>query len=568
MSDQAGLNLRWSINLLAGLIESGLDRLVISPGSRSTPLVIAANSFPQLAVRVQVDERSAAFYALGQARALDKPVALLCTSGSAPANWLPAVVEASQAGVPLILLTADRPWELQQCAANQTLDQSRLFSGYVRSYFGLAPAEPGDSAVQRLRALARQAIHESSWPDPGPVHINVPLREPLLPLPAKSKAPELTRSQPRRPGLSANREQLNELAKYLTSGRGIIVCGSAEQDAGFARGVTMLASGLGCPVLADPLSGLRFGDHDLSSIVSRYDIFLRDREFARGHQPDWVLRFGNPPVSRVLQDYLAASGTSRHILVENRGRWPDPLNRATDLVRADAALFCRQLVESIQGTASPPWGDGFRRKESQIRAACESAGQEELPPEARVIEQLLAALPDSSLLFTGNSLPIRFLDSYSGTGKKTLQILANRGVSGIDGNISTLLGLADAYLGKGKVVGLLGDLAFYHDMNGLAAAAGLDATIVLLNNGGGGIFQHLPQSRLPGFEKFWRTPLNIDYSHAARMYGLEYQVVTDLDDLARAMENALSGSGVNLIEVMVDARNSTDLHQAFISRVN
>lgn len=554
-TDLAATNLRWALTLIDGLVSAGLAHAVISPGSRSTPLALACDRHPAVTTHVVLDERSAAFFALGLAKATGCPVAVVGTSGSAPANWFPAVIEANYGAVPLILLSADRPPELRECGANQTVEQTRLFGEHVRFAFDLGAAEASPLALRHVAQRARQAADKSRWPLPGPVHLNVPLREPLVP----STLPEFdftpAGAAPACPQLVPPNKEIARLAGELSGRPGVIVCGAAAYSETFPAAVAALAARLNCPLLADPLSNLRFGGHDRSRILTRYDAFLRNQDFSATHRPEWVLRFGALPVSKSLQQYLAAQDAARHILVEPHGRWPDPLHLTTDLLHADAAALCKALASEALSAPSPAWWADFARQED--RAAC----CEPPPVEAEIVRMLLEHLPAGATLFSGNSMPIRDLDSFSGSAGKTLRIVANRGASGIDGNVSTALGVAAG--AQGKVVALLGDLTCCHDSGGLLAARGLDVTLVVLNNGGGGIFGYLPQAGLPDFERLWLTPAELDFGRMAALYGLAFQRVAQAQDFEAAMAQALAVPGPNLIEVAIDREESLERHRAY-----
>jgi 2-succinyl-5-enolpyruvyl-6-hydroxy-3-cyclohexene-1-carboxylate synthase len=548
-------NLLWASTLVEGLAACGVAHAVVSPGSRSTPLTLACLRHPRLRTWVQVDERSAAFFALGLAKSCQQPVILVCTSGSAPAHWFPAVIEADMGGTPLVLLTADRPPELRGCGANQAIDQIGLFGSHVRAFHELPSADDAPERLRWLYALAARVVDQCRWPMPGPVHVNVPLREPLVP-DGPGPEPDVSLvATVSYPVLTLPAGELEHLARELAAGRGMIVCGDGSPGDDFPDAVAELARKLACPILADPLSGLRFGSHDLSAVLSRYDAFLRRDGVMATLRPDWVLRFGAMPVSRSLQVFLDVSAGVQWI-VDGAGRWPDPLHRAARLIRADAAALCRQLSARLEPGASSSWFAGFAAEEH--RAAQLAALNP--PLEAEVVRAALDRMPHGGTLFSGNSMALRDLDAYSGCGGKALSIVANRGASGIDGNVSTALGLA---AGNARpLVALLGDLAFYHDMNGLAAARGLDVVFVVLNNGGGGIFEYLPQAGLDEFAQAWLTPLDLDFSHAAAMYGLAYRSVGTAPDFSLALEAALKG-GAHLIEVSVDRTASVAAHRAY-----
>lgn len=554
--DLAAANLHWALTLIDGLAAAGVGHAVISPGSRSTPLALACELHPQIETHVVLDERSAAFFALGLAKAGNSPVAVVGTSGSAPANWFPAVIEANHGAVPLILLSADRPPELRDCGANQTVDQLKLFGSHVRFAFDLGVAESSPEALRHAAMRARQAVDKSLWPMPGPVHLNVPLREPLVPsnMPAFEFSPRLDEAD--YPVLMPPGEAVGRLAKEMSGKPGVIVCGGMADFPGFAASVAALAERLDCPVLADPLSGLRFGGHDRSRILTRYDAFLRNQDFAGSHAPAWVLRFGAMPVSKSLQQYLGRQSGACHILIDGHGRHLDPLHQTGILLHADPAAVCTALLQAPLAAAPPAWLAEFCTMEKMLQESPAS-----LPAEAEVVRAMIDRLPPGATLFSGNSMPIRDIDGFSGSGAKPLRIIANRGASGIDGNVSTLLGMAAAR--QGKVAALLGDLTCCHDIGGLLAARGLDAVLVVLNNGGGGIFGYLPQAGLESFERLWLTPVGLDFGQAAKLYGLEYRRVDAPEEFGPAFSGALEKAAVTLIEVVIDREASIACHHVY-----
>ena len=556
-------NLQRAWALLDGLAAAGVDRVVISPGSRSTPLALASELHPSLRTWVQVDERCAAFFALGMARITAAPVVLIATSGSAPAHWYPAVIEADQAAVPLLLLSADRPLQLQGCGANQTIDQGKLFQQAVRAFHALPATHQHAEDRAFLHSLATRAVHQSCWPLPGPVHINIPFHEPLLAESTAELSPLASGVAVEFPVLTPPDAQLDRVAARIADRPGLIVCGPGRFQADFAPALTHLAKKLNCPILADPLSGLRYGGHDRSRILCHYDAFLRRTEFSEKHRPDWVLRFGSMPVSRSLLHYLHSLQAGTLIVVDPSGRWPDPLHRTGEMLRATAHAVCDGLATRVTGTAPASWWEMFSRQERVAAQLRHDLTSNQTWSEAQLVPALLDSLPAGSILFAGNSMPVRELDSFSASHEKPLQLIANRGASGIDGHVSSLLGLASAAPDGTTVAGLIGDLAFYHDMNGLLAARDCDATLIVINNDGGGIFRYLPQSGLESFERYWSTPTGLDFSHAADLYRLPFRRTSSANEFEQALADTLTQPGVKLIEAVIDPQQSVERHRAY-----
>jgi len=564
--DVGRLNLEWASELIGTLVDSGVTGWVISPGSRSTPLALACRQFEGLKIAVLPDERSAAFFALGMARSSGAPAGVIATSGSAPANWFPAVIEASRDLLPLVLVSADRPAELQHCGANQTIDQNRLFGAHVRGFIQLPHVDPAPSMFRRVRFDAARAADLSRWPHPGPVHVNVPFREPLVPERAacSNRVTAGSVSEPAvvgRPRVAPASEATARISAALGGRPGLIICGRGQFGTRFHDRVCALGDRLNCPVLADPLSGLRFGSHRSEHVVSHYDTFLRPAEISGEWRPEWVLRFGGTPVSRTLERYLREVGEAMQILVSPSGDWSDPTLGVAHVVHADPAETCAALLEAAPSPGPGEWQKMFLEAEHRERKRLEEG--RELPVEAQVIRTVLSRSPGGTRVFCGNSTVIRDVDSFSGTAPYTLELTGNRGASGIDGNVSTVMGMSAA--SAGPVVGLLGDLALYHDMNGLIAARDLDVTLVVFNNGGGAIFSYLPQADLPAFERFWLTPTGLDPGRIAALYGITHCRVEDAKGFGEAFSRSLSGPGASMIEVLIDRVDSVRRHREFWS---
>ncbi len=538
----AELNLAQALALMDGLAAAGVRRVVASPGSRSTPLVLAAHRHPRLALRMVLDERSAAWFALGQGLASGRPTALVATSGTAVGEWLPAVMEADLARVPLLLVSADRPPELQGRGANQTCDQQGIFGPRVRAFHPLPV--PAGGLERAVRALAVQAVSEALAPLPGPVHLNQPLREPLTPggdtAPWEPGPPVRLSAVPPPPDPA----DLDDLAGILDGTPGLILCGPALGHPLPARAVSTLAEAAGAPILADPLSGLRTGGHPLDRVLSRQDAFLRR---PGAPSPAWILRLGGAPVSRALGEYISGQERARHILVDPHGRWSDPWHRVDHYLQADPGPLCLDLSERIR----PARGDWFRRWRALDD---QTAPRPPLPFEARLVAALVDHLPAGARLFGGNSLAIRLLDAFLHPSPRPLHLYCNRGVSGIDGNLATLFGIA-ATTG-GPVVGLVGDLSLLHDLGSLSLAAGLNALILVLDNGGGGIFGLLPQAGLKEFEELFLTPQTADLATLAGAFGVGYLGLDEGADLVGGLSSALAGEGVRILHIRLDRGRS------------
>jgi 2-succinyl-5-enolpyruvyl-6-hydroxy-3-cyclohexene-1-carboxylate synthase len=553
--NQADLNYRWGCALLAGLAASGVRRVVVSPGSRSTPLTLAALRHPAVDCRVVLDERSAAFFALGLAKAERTPAAVIATSGSAVANWYPAVVEADLAKVPLVLLSADRPPELQACGANQTMDQIKLFAGHVRHFHQLPPAE-ADAAW--LSGLTARAIDQSLAPLPGPVHLNVPFREPLVP--ASADTAEDPPTPPVRLGADAVPADaaLAALEGLAAGRRGVIVCGPEDLGDGFAPALSKLAARLGVPVLADALSGLRFSGQASPLILAHPDAVVRTLPAA-----DWVLRIGPLPVTRGLTEYLQRCRGRPQVVLTAHGRAADPLGTASHWLTADPLTTVDRLAGCLP--ARTGWAPEVVERDRRAAALAEAVCADERPFEGSLLRALAAALPEDTVLFLGNSLPVRAAEWFAGRSRHRLRPFGNRGLSGIDGNLSTFFGVAAA---RGRAVAVVGDLTFQHDLGGLRLGRQAGGVIVVLDNGGGGIFDHLPHTVLPEFDAGWLTPQEIDMAAAARAFGVAYCRAATISQAVAAVAESLDRPGAAIVHVPIDRGFSLDRSRSFFSACN
>jgi 2-succinyl-5-enolpyruvyl-6-hydroxy-3-cyclohexene-1-carboxylate synthase len=550
---------------VAALVAAGVRHVCACPGSRSTPLAIEFARHADVKLWMHLDERSAAYFGLGLARAGREPVVLLATSGTAAANFFPAIVEANLARVPLVVLTGDRPHELRDNGAAQTIDQLRLYGQHVKWFFDLP--EPDGSAQQRrlVTTLAARAVATSRAEPAGPVHLNWPFRDPLVPAPAGV----VSRSAPgvvvHAPQLAPAAALVDDLALLLDrSPRGLIVAGPDDNLPGVAQSIVRLAERLGYPILADALSGLRRGVPDDSLIVDTYDAFLRDRGSVSSLEPEVVLRFGALPTSKPLQQYLDGFPETRSILVDPGG-WREPSSQVSEVLHVDPGLLCQALIDAVGERDPGEWRDGWARLNAATRRAIDShlAELDELF-EGKVFSCLADTLPPSALVYAGNSMPVRDLDTFLSRSSLPLRCLSNRGANGIDGVVSSALGASAA--GAGPVVLVIGDVSFYHDMNGLLAARkhALDLLVVLLNNDGGGIFSFLPQAEAvpENFELLFGTPHGLDFRPFVEGYGGEFVRVQDWSSFSAALTDGLQRGGLRVIEVPTERAHNVAQHRA------
>lgn len=571
------------------LVRAGLRHVCIAPGSRSAPLAITIARHSGLKTWMHVDERSAAFFALGMARVLRAPVALLCTSGTAAANFFPAVIEARRAGVPLLVLTADRPPDLRDVGAAQTIDQNRLYGDHAKWFVDVALPEATPEMLRYARTLAGRATAMAAAAPAGPVHLNFPFREPLVPVaiePPAAMSPADALAWNGRPDgapwvevadapPTASADTARHIARLLRAARRpLFVCGP-QFDPSLAAPLATLARESGAPLIADPLSQLRWGTHDRSAVIDRYDAALRHEPTAASLAPDLVLRFSGVPTSKALLQFLQRHATARQIVIDP-ARWPDPTLLAAQVVHADPRVLCELLMPVLAASPATGAGSDWLAAWQRVNAAASRALANHLaaldePFEGRALAEVVALLPDGATLMVSSSMPVRDLDAFAGGDQRSLRILANRGANGIDGVVSTALGAAAALRdeGGGPLVLVIGDLAFYHDMNGLLAAKlhALDTSIVILNNDGGGIFSFLPQADHPAhFEQLFGTPHGLEFAPAARLYGAQYRCADSWTALREGVAAGIAGRGLHIVEMRSDrARNVTLHRQAWAS---
>lgn len=566
------------------LARAGVRDVCIAPGSRSAPLVTALVAHGELRLWSHVDERSGGFFALGLARASRAPVAIVCTSGTAVANLFPAVVEAFHARLPLIVLTADRPPELRDCGAGQTIDQIGIFGSHVRWFCELGTPEATLDGMRHVRAVACRAVATArgdAGSVPGPVHVNLPLREPLDPRPVPgdvadallASAAGLGRSgtpwtRVARSRATVDSESLEEVAALLwTSRRPLIVAGPMDDgDVAVVPAVAGLCAALQAPLVAEVASNLR-REPATRFLVDAHDAIVRAPAFADASgamRPDAVVRIGPVPTSKAFATWLAGLDGVPQVVIDPAATWADPASVATHLLVGAPSVVCSSLAarlgalralasgrRNVDGGWLARWQAAGARARVALDGALAPASREPAVFEAHAVAALAEAVPANALLCAGNSLAVRAVDAFWPGAVEPPRVLVNRGANGIDGFVSTVLGAAAADASR-AVVGVCGDLSFYHDLNGLLAARrhGVRAVLVVLNNDGGGIFDHLPiAAHRDGYEEHFATPHGLDFRAAVEMYGCGFERVTRADALAPAIARGLASPRTAVVEL-------------------
>ncbi len=563
-------NYLWTRLFVEELHRNGLQAVCIAPGSRSTPLAIAFFEHPYVQSFIHLDERSAAFAALGMAQTWEMPVAVICTSGTAAANFFPAVVEAYQNQIPLLVLTTDRPHEVRYSGANQTIDQIKLYGDYALwSVDAPLPEEnPSALTVRSMRTLASRAYHTAAGLVKGPVHINFPFRGPLEPVPVATDHTEafeginvpgpivdMARGQLRLP--DGRLDYLAEVIQHHPNG--VIIAGPRTPNpllGDFRPALIELAQKSGYPILAEPLSNMRFGADADAPIFGAYE------NFALPANPDVILQFGKVPTSKVLNTWLDGIKPAYRIMLGDV--WADDTHRLTEFYQTDPLLACHDISARLTARADTTWLADFRSKES---ALWERIKRNLGDFDGAVVHDVIELMPDYSTLFVGNSLPVRHVEEFGRPSAKHIKVLGNRGASGIDGVVSSAIGAAIA--SQAPTVLLIGDISFYHDMNGLLALTQnrypRNLKIVLLNNGGGGIFRRLPIAQFePPFEELFITQHGLDFAHAAKLYGLPYTCIQNADRAAfrEAFTQSWQHDQPCIIEFQSDSRQDLERRQA------
>ena len=574
-------NTLYANTFVDALVAAGLQRVCFTAGSRHTSLILAFTRHGEaIEVFSHLDERSAAFFALGLALAANKPVALVCTSGSAAANFFPAIVEAQQSAIPLLVLTADRPHELRHSGANQTIDQVKLYGDYVEWFYDapLPEVDPPSVALSNLRTLAARALHKTAN---GVVHINLPFRKPFEPGIEDGDAMTIDGGKPTyfARGNGPDPSALNALlTEDVMQRKGLIYfghgsCRAIDEASAMTRWAARLSQISGFPVLAEYTSNMRAGqtdDGERFSPLGAYESYI-NADILDIASIEVLIRIGAPPIAKGVQDLFAQANLRHYIYCSRRGEWADDTHRLTDIVVFDPAA-----AHAFVNDGQLPTRENAAFRERLHRAediawqtiTREIEGSEYF--DGAAVFDVVDLLPENGIIFAGNSLPVRQLDQFGKPSDKPTLALANRGASGIDGNISTALGAGAAFRGR-PLVAIVGDITFYHDMNALLAVqrCGVPITIVLLNNGGGGIFHRLPVRAFePQFSDFFITAHGLDFVHAAKMYGLDYVRADDRGAFRQAFAESIRSRRSTIIEVRTDALQDLQRRKAIMAAVH
>jgi 2-succinyl-5-enolpyruvyl-6-hydroxy-3-cyclohexene-1-carboxylate synthase len=536
------------------LARCGLEHACTSPGSRNTPLILALVRETRIRTWSHIDERCAGFFALGAAKASGRPVAITCTSGTAAANLAPAVIEAWQARVPLIVLSADRPPELREVGAGQAIDQLKLYGSAVKWFFEVGVEDATAENGRWIRQLACRAYWTALEGRPGPVHLNFPLREPLVP--AGPLAPDPVPGRPHgRPWLNRAASQPATPEPRVLPAHGIVIAGRDERHPDLGTTAARFAVQAGYPLLADALSGARRGP----AAIPTYDLLLRDPAFTAAHRPELILRVGDLPTSKPLRAWLEGLADVPQIALDPEGAWQDPSAVVSEVETADPIATLTMLTP--ERPSDPRWLAGWTDADQAVAATID----EDLPDtlsEPLVARRLGAILSAEDNLFVASSMAVRDVELFMGADEDLPRVLANRGANGIDGTVSSAFGVAAA-TGRRTVL-LIGDVALAHDIGGLIAARQLKIplSIVLLNNDGGGIFHFLPvATQSDVFEEHVATPHGLDFAHAAALYGCRYLRASSAGELDAALSPASAGPGATIIEVRTNREENLALHR-------
>ncbi len=579
-------NILWAETFVNELAALGIKYVSISPGSRNTPLTLAFAANRKIKSYINIDERSSGFFALGLAKASSAPVAVVCTSGTATAELYPAIVEAYQQRVPLIICTADRPPELLNKGANQTINQNNIYKNHIRWFKNLGLPEPTKEKLYAIKQAAFDAVFISTVHARGPVHLNFPFKKPFEPKYATDIVQEEILSASIKINKHANihpcqkkedRKTLKQIEKIYSlvrkNEKGLIIVGPDNYNPKFLKNCQILSSKLNYPLLADGASQVRFGRHNKKNVITNFDAFLRSEEFVSENMPDVIIQFGRTITSKGLDTFLNCCNAAR-FMINEFGDWFDPSDKANASLPYLPYLFCEELNKKLEEERfkrnSTSWLSVYLEAERIAEELKKTIiGKSSFPNECRIVSEIIDAVPDKCQIMLSNSMPIRDFDYFAQNINKEVVVYNNRGASGIDGITSTALGIAEA--SKKPSMLLIGDLAFYYDMNGLLAAMryNIPLVIILLNNNGGGIFEILPISQYGEvFKKYFVSPHHLNFSNFIKGYGGTHIKIKGWKHFRSALAKAYERNNFTVLEIKTNSTNSLKLRKRFWSEVN
>ncbi len=580
MKIKVNRNNLWAKIFIDQLADLGVKYACISPGSRSTPLTYTLSINRKIKSFIHIDERTSAFFALGLAKATGFPVILITTSGTAVAELYPAIIEAYQQRIPLIVCTADRPSELIGTGANQTINQHNIFKNHIRWFRDLGLPSISETGLHHLQRIAINSFHISLYKDKGPVHLNFPFRKPLEPFSYTDEVNKgIFKIKPQR-GFKNKMELSKQLAKIsenflekiIATERGIIITGPMDYDRELIKKIKQLSSLLKYPIVADGLSQFRFGTSvNDKNILSSFNSLAQADNFLKNHDPDIIIQFGRTPTSSAIETFFIRSNADRY-LVNSFGDNFDPARNAKAVLAFSPNYFCNDLLAQLLSKKFKRQKTDWLKDFIKADEICENVKTKVIKKskelnEPSIIREIFNCLPSGSNIFIGNSLPVRDLDNFLSNNSKRFTIYFNRGASGIDGVTSTALGIASR---KKTTILITGDLSFLHDLNALTVAIkySIPITIIVINNNGGGIFQSLPiAQKVKRFTEYFVTPHNLDLSGIVKSFGIDYQLITNRSKLQNHLKKVLDRNFPLVLEIRTDAVNSADLRNTYFNEV-
>jgi 2-succinyl-5-enolpyruvyl-6-hydroxy-3-cyclohexene-1-carboxylate synthase len=571
-------NILWTSIFVDELVKQDIHHVCISPGSRNTPLIYSFAVNKKIKTYVHIDERVSGFFATGLARAINKPVVIVCTSGTATAELYPAIIEAYQQRIPLIVCTADRPGRLRFLGANQTINQPNLYKNHIRKYFDLDLPDLSIDRLNLLKSTAYNAVNISSTIDKGPVHINFPFEKPFEPdaytdifnpnILKELSFVETYKNISKKEIRSVN-SHLNQIIDLIKKRKKVLlIAGPDISDFEFSNQIYKLSTLINCPIFADAASNLRFGEIDNKNIIINYDAMLRSKNISKKIKPELILQFGRIITSKSLEDYIAELNIPRYMINEY-GDWFDPANKSIASIKMEPIIFCSEIIRILEDNSferrENKWTKNLLLLDEKINILkSELISHSKFPNEPRITNELLKTIPTGSNIMIGNSMPIRDFDYFANKYESEFNIFNNRGASGIDGIVSTALGIAIESLKPTFL--LIGDLSFYYDLNSLLIAKQLKIPliIILINNDGGGIFEVLPIAKYKDvFSTFFKASPQLEFNSIVKGFGGFYKRVNSWVDFRSNIINAIKRKSFSVIEIKTDSKKSLALRKKF-----